>query len=481
MSAVKTHDLTANGFVKDEGYPVAYDKQFQLKTKHARTINAYPDELKALYGPLISLMEKIFFDTERNFCASHFVKNVPVKDRPQLLESVFGDQMVTVGDFTSFESHMRGLFSKIICYAMNHIAGPYMPPELRKIFNVHMLEVNQTLFKGTGVKTQVDQTLMSGAMWTSFANCMLSHFLVSYMRLKENFIDLPGHKLVDKYSTFVGFCEGDDSVTLGGAYLPVFQEVLGLKLKSEVKSHVGLTSFCGILKPLGVDALLTDPTKVLCRFFQIPYQYAQARDTKQRGLLRAKALSYYYQYSNCPIIGEFAFAVLKLTRGMTPDDGLLTYQQRIVFEECKGEKFYHRPPHVVSQTRDLMAELFDYDIPTQLYFESRFKSWGQGDKTAIVFPEHIFGAYIDYSSKKISFEETREYPSFVSRILPNPDIMVGLGVFSVAAFLAERPDLTGETEGVQQSASGKKLKFEKHKDFLVPWCSNFSFWENNLL
>jgi len=478
-------DLMTNAFVKDEGYPIK-NANGTLEYKHCRTINAYTDETKALYGPLFAIIEKLFFNQDLNLCASHFVKQVPVKDRPALLEETFGTNPVCVGDFSSFESHMRGFYAKIIAHCITYIAGDFFDADLKKMFSMHMLETNISLFKGSGVKTQIDQTLMSGAVWTSLANCMLSHFLVSYLRLRVKFPTFTPKQLARSYAgNFVGFCEGDDSITLGGAYNSELIKMLGLTLKSEYLDKHGapltcnLSSFCGIVKPFGVDAIVTDPKKVICRFFQLSREYGEARKSKQDCLIRAKALSYYYQYKDCPIIGHLCYATLKLTRSATPDPSQLSYNLRNVYDQLPKDKFYRQFPNIDPQTRDLVADLFDFSVSEQLDIEDKLMRWGNGEEVIVNLPDHLFDDYVEHSGKYVEPVPTRDYPAWLRRKdMPNPEIMVGVGVFNVQKFLTLKPTSTTQALECTRYKLGKKIrcyKFDYKPDVDMPWRSNYTF------
>ncbi len=417
-----TDDLRANAFLKDEGYMI----DGEGRTKYARTINAYTDVTKIMYGPIFRSIEKQFFTSD---LGQYFVKKIPVLDRPAALQSLFGDSPVVVGDFSSFECHHRGIFSKVIARAMTKLMGPHFDPVLKKAFSEHILGKNVGLFKGLGVKFQVDQVLMSGAVWTSLANCMLSFFLVSYMRLKELFPHLNGKRLPDHLNSFRGFCEGDDTIVGGGPYKQIFIDALGLKLKSELHPNIGTASFCGILKPLSVDTVLTDPVKLMSGYFNLPMAYAEAKNSKQSALIRAKALSTYYQYRSCPMVSAFAYSILRKTKSVNADSAILNYHQLDCFNQMSG-RFYKSPPNVDPQTRDLFADLYGFSHAEQIQFEQQCFDWiDHGSR--LYFPEDKFGRYIDWASEFVDHEKEREDVSLQNVF----DSVVDRGPFNVRAFL----------------------------------------------
>lgn len=421
--------MWAHSFIKRE----SYELDEHGLTKFPRTINAYQDLTKALYGPTFKAVEKLFFSSACPY-SKHFVKKVPVRDRGTYIEEMFGDAPVVLADFSSFECAHRGTFAKIVCHCVNKMIGE-IDADLRSMINRHMLGQNISLFKGLGIKVCVDQTLMSGAVWTSLNNCILCHLLVSYMRLKARHPNTPGSKLMSYFSEFTGVTEGDDSLTQGDAYDPELIEGLGIKLTSEVHRNCTTASFCGILKPAGVNASITDPIKVISNFFVLEGNFTEASKRTRMGLLRAKALSYYWQYSTCPVVAHFAFAVLKRTRSYEPDIRSLYFNRLQAFTESLADKaFYHKAPEIDGTTRSLFSELYGLDILQQQELEASMIAWGNGCDKPITLPPQ-FRQYEEWTA--LMCDNMTEYPAPPWRgdRNHNPALAVGLGVASGKKFL----------------------------------------------
>lgn len=458
IAALDSENLRAGAFLKSEGYPLDPD----LMTKYPRSINAYTDETKAMYGPLFRAIEAAFFGP-RNPYAKHFVKKVAVTDRPALIEATFGDEPVVLADFSSFECMHRGHLARAVAHAVWSMVSE-MDAGIAQMLSAHMLDVNQSLYKGRGIKTQVTGTLMSGAVWTSLANCMLNFFLLSYMRLKAASPSLTGKQLAAGIGSFVGLFEGDDSITAGQLYCPALIKGLGLKLKCSYHRDCTTASFCGIIKARGSNAIITDPLKVLGTFFVLDAKFGDCKASKEGALLRAKALSYYYPYSGCPIVGELAFAVLQRTKSITPNSSMLSYHQAQIYLEASGSKskFYCKEPQVDAPTRALFAELYGLDVEQQLSLEKSLRQWGRGCEAKIELPR-CFERYQDWTLMHAQKEPVYVPEPFGGACFQDPSGLCGKGVFNMRMFLE-----LGDHPSIYVDAKGKRLKFKSRKEIIHP-------------
>jgi hypothetical protein len=461
-------DMRASSFIKNEGYPIK-EADGVHTTKFWRIINSYSSISKAVYGPIFKVVEKLFF-SDKNPLSRFFVKNVPVCDRAAHLENLMGDDEVTVGDFTSFECAMRGDFAKVICYCFLRMMGPQCDPELRKMLSWHMLGVNKSHFRN-GVEVEIEETLMSGAVWTSFGNCMLSFFLVSYLRLKTSHPDMDGQVLARLIGEFVGLFEGDDSVTKGGAYDEHLIRALGLALKSKVHANCGLSEFCGICKPLGIQTMVTDPVRCLIHFYLHDISRVDAKESKLLALLRAKALSLYYQYRSCPVLSKFFFAILKKTRSIRADSSQLTYNRKLAFDEAAHNKFYLTEPIIDMRTRVFFSEQYDWTIDEQLAFEKDLDDVVAGRKM-MQLPERLFRQYVDFAAKHVSFERERPYDPWNGKVLHNPEDFVGKGPFYLRE-LTHPLEYTAEARIMQKIP---RAKFTKCEMLITPFHNDLEFF-----
>jgi hypothetical protein len=359
-------------FLKHESY---------AEPKYPRSINSYSDFSKGVLGPVFKKVDECLF---RHRC---FVKGKSLRERNDLLNDAFGTQRVFVTDFSSFECHHRAEFAKLGCFWVFHVlANTTFASATKRLFAAFMLGTNTCEFPA--VRCELAETLMSGAVWTSSANSALNLLLMSYLYLRSTHGCLTPRELAKRFSQFHGFVEGDDGIC--GDFHPEcgLVEALGLKLKFASFRDYSDSGFCGTFVPeVGDVDLCCDPRKVLSNFFVLDYQHHNCRPSVQAGLLRAKALSYYYQYSSCPIVGPMAYATLERTRGITPlwvsKD---TYRAKLEAEiqhHAVATKFYRIPPVVSTKARVFIEEKFGFSLSWQQKFENTIAEWGQGHNVTV--------------------------------------------------------------------------------------------------
>lgn len=367
-------DLRTSSFLKWESYD---------EIKFPRSINAYSTRTNVALGRYFQLADKSVFGL-RNVQGNLFVKNIPVRERPSHLESRFGNRPVNTTDFSSMECHHRGIYTEVAWFWIHHV--------LRAVADEHSLTLVREMLFGNnncdfgGIEARIPHTLMSGALWTSSQNGVLNMLLMSYCVLRTRHPNASIAELVRRFDEFNGCFEGDDGI-FEGDIDPQLVKDLGLKLK--LKSHDSYhgASFCGIVKMATENTIFTDPIKSICDFFVLRAQFGLARTALAKAQLRAKALSYYYQYANCPIVGPLAYAVLMHTRGHNVDenterDWYKRYVLREALEEAKKqtetEKFYKQPPNVSPQARDFVYQTYGLDPAWQILYEEQIAKWALG-------------------------------------------------------------------------------------------------------
>lgn len=222
-------------------------------------------------------------------------------------------------------------------------------------------------------------------MWTSSLNSALNLLLLSYLVLKTKNPHLDGKALATKFPEFNGFVEGDDGIAEAADIDGSLVAGLGIKLKLERHPNYTSASFCGIVKPIPrLDVIVTDPKKVITDFFWLSGQDYARKPAYHMGLIRAKALSLYYQYRNVPCIGPLCFAALKRTRSFQPVFSDDFWSERIRVEVAKAGKFYHVPPFEglsevdVSEIRLSVETLYKLEPEWQLRYEDQIRRWGEG-------------------------------------------------------------------------------------------------------
>lgn len=409
-------ELFAFAFIKEEAY---------AEDKFARVICALSDNIKVLFGPIFRAIDKTLFS--RGVQSKFFVKNVPVKERPGFIEQELGTGPVVVGDFSSFECCHAGVFSQAVKRAFFKILGQGRLPTGAQDVLAYLLSGQRYVrFKAQGIKGFVQETLMSGAPWTSSANAILNLLVCSFMRLRELHPSLSSKLLAKKFPEFKGLFEGDDSIVCGGPYDIGLVVGLGLPLTSQAFENYSRASFCGIVRPLSVNACLCDPIKVVCNFFVLPSSMINSKKQKQDAYLRAKALSYFYQYDTCPVVAHLAKAVLDRTTGVTISNVQLSYNRQAVLKEAmeSGGKFWHNQPNVHPESRVLVEELFGLSTEVQLYLEDCYSRWGKGESVQVVYG-HEFDRFIANGLRQLGDGAGRPVMPWTSNLL-DPELIWGM-------------------------------------------------------
>jgi len=282
-------DRQVKSFVKDESY---------ADWKHARMINSRSDRFKIYCGPVIRAVE------QRVFKLPHFIKKVPIAERPSVILRDVGDaaDRWVATDYTSFEANFTPRFMQaceleMLRYMTKHLPGH---KEWMKTIEDTFTGVNHCKFRQGWF--EITACRMSGEMCTSlhngFANLMAFLFVCEksgvQVRLKV---------------------EGDDGIAAISG--PVDQSLfarMGLMIKLEKHAALSEASFCGLVFAPEDCINVTDPREVLAEFAWCSKRYAHSSSHKLRALLRCKALSLAHQYPGCPIIDALGHYGIRVTR-----------------------------------------------------------------------------------------------------------------------------------------------------------------------
>lgn len=358
--------------LKDEPY-----EDFKIP----RSINSPSDESKVLIGPLQKEVDEATYQGEKT--KDFFFKHTDPKDYAKILYDILGSNPVYETDFSSFEAHHWGAFAKIVVMWMLHMIRPLnLSSRHRLLVALMILGVNRTVFKD--IRVSVDQRLMSGAMWTSSANSVLNLVIMSYISARVRFPHAPARMLPHLNSDFRGKFEGDDGICrdFGNPY-PIIRG-LGLDLKLERKKDFGHAKFCGNVCDIesvisGSPNIVCNPVKVLRNFFLLPSKYANARQTVQDSLIRARALSYYFNFRNCPVVGELCYRICQLTHNLSISDktmaALESHKRNFVVQAVRDRVWQHTP-QVPASSRKLVESRFGMSVGLQLEFENAIRVQG---------------------------------------------------------------------------------------------------------
>lgn len=350
--------LYCDAFQKDEGYS---------KPKMPRGIMSYSDMSKLIFSPIFKAVDEFTFKHK------WFVKGMDVSERPYLLFNAFGSRPVVETDFTSFECHHRGVFSEIVYYWIMHMTrGLDLPGYLKRMLAVAVRKDNIVRFNGC--KFQIPQTLMSGALWTSSSNGLLNLLIMSYLNTYDE--SLTGAAQAEKaFNSFNGFVEGDDGICEHFRVRADVIDRLGILLKFDECNNYGEASFCGIVCPVGANYTLYDPIKFLRNFYWLPNKFYESSERVQDAYLRAKALSYLYQFPKCPVVSELCFNVCERTRGVNIRDNVLTafdsYKLNEInkaIENATTTKFHTKKPEIPDEARLHVSRKFKITVEEQKQF-----------------------------------------------------------------------------------------------------------------
>lgn len=344
------------GFIKHETYP---------EYKAPRAINSYTDESKTLLAPLCHAIDK------KTFKSKFFVKGSNPKTWPERLENLFGGEPVVGTDFTAFESHHRGVFAKAVRFWMLHMVRKVSGNKPLKDLIALMTSMrNECAFKHTIV--EVDERLMSGAMWTSSANGVLNLLINSYLAADAVGLVNPDEMADWSVRDFKAVFEGDDGLAMEYGQKDSTIEELGLVLKLERQMNYSRAGFCGIVCERGRPDVLKDPRDVVAKFFWLPPKYGTWRRSKQMGLLRAKALSYKYTFGNSPIIGEMCDWVLRETSGHCENWDAVHDGYHMQLDASQMLEARKSNINVTWESRVLVEERFGISVQAQMLIESAF-------------------------------------------------------------------------------------------------------------
>lgn len=301
-------------------------------------------------------------------------------------------------DYTAYESH----FTNQIMKAVDRLLFEHMTQKLpdRKyyleLYDENITKTNLCFFKHFNLK--IEATRMSGEMNTSLSNGFANLMLTKFVLHKKNVSNVP---------TLV---EGDDGLTS----LPKSVEVrpgdfsiLGFTIKILIFEKLNEASFCGLIFDERSGDVITDPIKLLSSFFYTNGKYAKATLKKKLGLLKAKAMSAYVQYKNCPIVGPLAYhycKVLTSTKTQHKTDAEYKYKFSQIKDEITKINWRElQPPEITVDSRLLMEKIFKIPTDIQSVWEEKILSHEisrdlQLPMADIYFPSTHYLYHMMYSS-----------------------------------------------------------------------------------
>jgi len=289
-------------FIKDECYP---------EYKHPRGIYSRTDEYKCLVGPFFAKLGDIIFDSK------FFIKHVPVCDRPQWLLDTFADKPnVFCTDFSKFEATFVRTLMKIELSVYAWFLK-YNPNKeyLLGLIQMGMMSTNRIEFRDFCFNLMCKR--MSGEMNTSVGNGIFN-LVLTFFLLEES-----GNRYYD------GRFEGDDGICWYSDNAPTVNDYrdMGSIIKIDVPLRLSEASFCGQIFDVDDLDVVCDPFEVLASFGYTTRDYMTANRDTLDNLIRAKSLSYLYQYPACPIIRSLALMGLRVVSKL-PIEKIIAYGKK---------------------------------------------------------------------------------------------------------------------------------------------------------
>jgi hypothetical protein len=277
-------------------------------------------------------------------------------------------------DFSSFEAHHRNLIAELGVFWVMHMCRGVGNAHFRRLVSRMMTGVNKSVF--TYITSEVEDTLMSGAMWTSSQNGMMNLLLMSYLVTRSKYPDLGLDELVEKASSeYCGIHEGDDGLCVTAPVDENLIAQLGLKLKFNYFSDYTLASFCGIICDPVSQTNITNPLKVVRNLFVLPVKYRNQPVARHEALLKAKAMSLLYMYPACPIVSSMCRAIVRRTKRLdvrSISTELDSYKKELFVYAQRADVCNEEIVEISPDTRVLMEEVFQIPAEFQWYAEAAF-------------------------------------------------------------------------------------------------------------
>lgn len=355
-------------FIKSEGY-VPSDGKF---TKHARAINSYSDISKVILGPIISACDKALFRSK--FLSKFFVKYEDPRKWVSRVRNTFGDLPVYSSDFSSFESHHRGALADAVYLWLMHSVRNLTGVRLMRDIIARMVR-GRNYIKFTGIDVEVDQTLMSGALWTSSSNGFLNLLLNSYMAARTRVGLSISDMITYVRSEFRGLFEGDDGLVEDVGISPDLPGLLGLNLEITPHSHCSTAGFCSLYFSIESDQIIREPFEFMRKFCSMPAKYHSLSHPKKMSLMRVKTKSHLDTLSACPVIGEFLANVDKFTAPYDMSYGIsqLDSYEYEKFRWC-ANRLKRGGDAVEVSSRVAMERQFGIRVELQLCLEAQIRA-----------------------------------------------------------------------------------------------------------
>lgn len=358
-------------FIKSEGYIPGKEGDEVYFSKFPRAINSYSDLSKVVLGPIISACDKALFKSP--WLSKFFVKYSDPRTWVSRVKAMFGDLPVYSSDFKSFESHHRGALARVtymwLMHSIRHLTGVRPMRDM-----IARMVLGRNYIRFGGIDVELNQTLMSGALWTSSANGFLNLVLNSYMSAKTVVGDDVGDMLRYVKTSFRGLFEGDDGIVEDVKIPRDLVTRLGLNLEVTPHPHCSVAGFCSMYFSMESDQLIREPFEFMRKFCSMSARYSHLKDSKKMSLMRVKTKSHLDTLAHCPIIGEFLANVDKFTApyDLAFGESCLDSHEMEKYRWAK-QRFTREKCNVNIESRMAMERQFGIRVDVQLCLEAQIR------------------------------------------------------------------------------------------------------------
>lgn len=366
-------------------------QEFYVDFKPTRNIFAVDLTTKLHYSAIVYLFEKHLVDhfgyhnSEAVQCGRAWtMKKVPVSERGRMMiELGLGNTFVT--DMSSAERHHIRYVMKLFIHAMRTaFKGCSWAEPILAEFNEYLQTPKKCQM--TFWKFLLDVVLLSGHPMTSIANALFNLLIIVFTKFKHPLMIIKWFAV-----------EGDDGVGVfsGPAPSPKFFTDLGLLLKYEV-TETHKASFCGMMfDPISGDTI----GDIFKHMSKLPWLFKPfGRHSSRLRMVRARALSLYYQFPNCPVLSQYLYGILQRTSGYNIG-GVLKHFDKYKREqilEALVAKFHQVPPRVKDTTREIVSEIFGIDVEQQIMIEGTIVDALLRNEVVLQLPALLFACPSPY-------------------------------------------------------------------------------------
>lgn len=276
-----THLFDIGSFIKKETYS---------EHKESRTISAPSNLAKCLTALVIKPIENMIYN-------EHYIKHHKREEIIDMVNKIRKHPILYETDYTSFE----GTISVPIMQAVELKIFKYLLQNNMELYNIiERIDISPTKYEFTkDTYAIMSGSRKSGCLWTSLGNGITNEMLMRLLA-KVNQVDL--EYLVEGDDGLIG-CEATLDFTVLAK--------LGFVVKASPCSDINELSFCGMI--FSRQDCLTCKIQDVINTFGYTFDSAYINHKVQMrrlGLLKAKALSYYYMYPHTPIVSELSYWII---------------------------------------------------------------------------------------------------------------------------------------------------------------------------